>query len=128
MPPKKELCWIEKGGAPFIRWSINAVDPFPWDEDKNHYLFVTMDLFSEWVETHAMLSLHSLRATEFLNDDLTAHWGKPHYVCTDNGAKFVVSFAWPCKGLGIVHYHITVGNSKTNGQVEQTIRMLKDCL
>ena len=33
-----------------------------------------------------------------------------------------------CKGLGIIHHHITVGNSKANGQVERTIRMLKDCI
>ena len=33
-----------------------------------------------------------------------------------------------CKGLGIIHYHITVGKSKANGKVEQTIRMLKDCI
>ena len=33
-----------------------------------------------------------------------------------------------CKGLGIVHHHITVGNSKANRQVEWMIRMLKDCI
>ena len=42
--------------------------------------------------------------------------------------KFAGSFAWLCKGLGIVHHHITVGNSKANGQVERTIRTLKDCI
>ena len=29
---------------------------------------------------------------------------------------------------GIVHHHITVGNSKADWQVEQMIRMLKDCI
>ena len=38
------------------------------------------------------------------------------------------SFVLLCKELGIVHHHITIGNSKANGQVEQTIRMLKDCI
>ena len=65
---------------------------------------------------------------EFLYDDLVARWGKPHYVWTDNGAEFVGSFAWLCKGLGIIHHHITIGNSKANGQVKRMIRTLKDCI
>ena len=87
-----------------------------------------MDPFSKWVEIHAVPSLHSWRAAKFLYDDLVARWGKPRYVQTNNGAEFVGSFAWLCKGLGIVHHHITIGNSKANGQVEQMIRMLKDCI
>ena len=38
------------------------------------------------------------------------------------------SFAQLCKKLGIIHHHITVSNSKANGQVEQTIRIFKDCI
>ena len=87
-----------------------------------------MDPFSKWVEVHAVPSLHSWRVADFLYDDLVARWGKPCYVWTDNGAEFVGSFAWLCKGLAIVHHHITIGNSKANGQVEWTIRMLKDCI
>ena len=49
-------------------------------------------------------------------------------VQTDNGAEFAGSFARLCKGLGIIHHHITVGNSKANGQVKRTIRTLKDCI
>ena len=72
--------------------------------------------------------LHSWRAAEFLYNDLVAHWGKLHYVQTNNGAEFVGSFARLCKGLGIVHHHITIGNNKANGQVKWMIRMLKDCI
>ena len=67
-------------------------------------------------------------AAEFLYNDLVAHWGKLRYVRTDNGAEFLGSFARLCKGLGIVHHHITIGNSKANRQVERTIRTLKDCI
>ena len=87
-----------------------------------------MDPFSKWVEVRAMPSLHSWRAAEFLYNDLVARWGKPRYVWTNNGAEFVGSFAWLCKGLGIVHHHITIGNSKANEQGERMIRTLKDCI
>ena len=104
------------------------VGPFPRDVDGNCYLLVTADPFSKWGEIHAVPSLHSWRAAEFLYDNLVAHWGKLSYVRTDNGAEFAGSFAQLCKGLGIIHHHITVGNSKANGQVKRMIRMLKDCI
>ena len=125
MPPKEELCWMDKGGAPFIGWSIDVVGPFPWDGDGNCYLLVAVDPFSKWVETHAVPLLHSWRAAKFLYDDLVARWGKPHYVRIDNSAEFAGSFAWLCKGLGIIYHHITVSNSKANSQVEWMIRMLR---
>ena len=74
-----------------------------------------MDPFSKWVKIRAVPSLHSWRAAEFLYDDLVARWGKLRYVRTDNGAEFAGSSARPCKGLGIIQHHITVGNSKANG-------------
>ena len=87
-----------------------------------------MDPFSKWVEIHTMPSLHSWRVAKFLYNSLVAHWGKPCYIQSNNGAKFASSFAWLCKGLGIVHHHITIGNSKANGQVEWIIKTLKDCI
>ena len=29
MPPKEELHWMDKGGVPFIGWSIDMAGPFP---------------------------------------------------------------------------------------------------
>ena len=87
-----------------------------------------MDPFSKWVEIYAVPSLHSWRAAKFLYNYLVAHWGKPCYIQMDNGAEFAGGFAWLCKGLGIVHHHITIGNIKANGQVEWMIRMLNDCI
>ena len=87
-----------------------------------------MDPFSKWVEIHTVPSLHSWRAAKFLYDDLVACWGKPHYIWTNNGTEFAGSYARLCKGLGIVHHHITIGDSKANRQVKWTIRTLKDCI
>ena len=110
-PPKEEPRWMGKGGAPFVDWSIDTVGPFPSDKDRNCYLLVAMDPFSKWVEIHTVPSLHSWRVAKFLYDNLVARWAKLRYVWTDNGTEFVGSFAQLCKGLGIVHHHITVDNS-----------------
>ena len=72
MLPKKELHWTDKGGAPFVSWSINTVGPFPLDKDGNCYLLISMDPFSKWVEIRAVPSLHSWRVAEFLYNDLVA--------------------------------------------------------
>ena len=91
MLSKEELGRMDKGGVPFIRWSINAAGPFSWDKDGNCYLLVALDPCSKWVESHTILLLHSWRVTKFLYNDLVY------------------------KGLGIVHQYITIGNSKANG-------------
>ena len=68
---------MDKGGAPFIGWNINTAGLFPWDKDINCYLFVTMESFFMWVETHAMPLLHSWRIAKFLYDNPVAHCGNP---------------------------------------------------
>ena len=66
---------------------------FTWHKDRNSYLLVAMDPFSKWVEIHAVPLLHIWRVAKFLYDDLVAYWGKPRYIQTNNGAKFMGSFA-----------------------------------
>ena len=80
------------------------------------YLFLTMDTSCKWVVNHAMPILYSWQAIEFLYDDVLAHWGKPSYIHTNNGADFAGSFTWLCNGLGIIYYHITIGKAYPMGR------------
>ena len=91
-------------------------------------MLVAVDPFSKWVEATPVPSLHSWRAADFLYDRIIVQWGKPMFIRTDNGAEFQGSFHRLCKALGIAHHRITVGNSKANGQVERTIRTLKEVI
>lgn len=125
-PPKEELRWIDKGNAPFVGWSLDAAGPFADDEDGNRYLLVAVDPFSKWIEAALSPSLQSWRVAEFLYNSVITRWGKPRYVRTDNGSEFKGSFSRLCVSLGIAHHHITVMNSKANGQAERTIRTFKD--
>ena len=104
---------------------------------QDHFHETKMEIvitLSPWIHSQsgwkscAVPFLHSWRVAKFLYDDLVACWGKPCYIQTNNGAEFAGSFAQLCKGLGIIHHHITIGNSKANGQVERMIRTLKDCI
>lgn len=122
------LRWIDKGSAPFAGWSIDAAGPFAADEDGNRYLLVAIDPFSKWVEAVPTPSLNSWRAADFLYQRIITCWGKPRYIRTDNGSEFAGSLHRLCESLGIQHNRITVGNSKANGQVERTIRTLKETI
>ena len=117
-PPKEELRWTDKGGAPLSDGASTWRDHF--HETKTEIAISS----SPWIHSQsgwksAPCPLYTVGGPpKFLYDDLVARWGKPRYVRTDNGAEFAGSFARLCKGLGIIHHHITVGNSKANGQVE----------
>ena len=93
VPLNEELCWTNEGGTTFTGWSINTVEPFLWDEDGNHYLFVAMDPLPKWVETHAMPYYIFRKLLSYCIMMLLPTGGKPCYVRMDNGAKFTSSFA-----------------------------------
>ena len=59
MMPKEELAGWTKVVHHSLDEALILAGPFPWDEDGNYYLLVTIDPFSKWVETHAMPSQHS---------------------------------------------------------------------
>ena len=46
----------------------------------------------------------------------------------DNGTEWGADFSKLVKRLGIVHMHITVGNSKANGMLEPIVRSIKDII
>lgn len=100
---------------------------FPRDHDGNRFLFVAVDPFSKWVEAMPIVTKESWRTARALYDVL-ARWGKPCWVTTDNGMEFAGHFKDLCDALGVTARRITVGNSRANGQVERTIRTIKDVI
>ena len=123
MPPREDLCQTNQGSTPFICCSISTIIPFPKDKDGIYYLFIYMELFSKWVDTHAMPSLHSQRAIKFLYNNVVTQQVKLNYVCMDNGIKLLVCSMGIYKGLGIFYYCITIGYNKANRQVERIVRI-----
>ena len=103
--------------------------PFPQDKDRNCYLLIAMDPFSKWVEINAPCPHYivggrpSSYTMTWLPVGASRTTSRPTMALSCAG-----SFAQLCKGLGIIHLHITIGNSKANRQVEWMIRMLKDCI
>ena len=83
---------IEPPQGPFKGWSFDLAGPFPRDVDGNQYLVVAVDPFSKWVEAKLLQSKHTWSTADFLWR-LIARWGKPLWICSDNGTEFRGSFA-----------------------------------
>ena len=103
-----------KGVRPFQGWHVDLAGPFPADPEGQRYLFVAVDPFSKWVEATTLLSKHSGRTASAMWE-VICRWGKPSWITTDNGLEFAGSFHSLCEATGVVHRHITVGNSRANG-------------
>ena len=88
---------------------------------------IAVDPFSKWVEAELLPTKQSWRTARALYT-IVARWGKPHWVTTDNGQEFAGSFQELAGHMGVKLKRITVGNSRANGQVERTIRTVKDVI
>ena len=47
LPPLEELRGTDKGSAPFLGWSMDAMGPFPKDANGNHFLLIAVNPFSK---------------------------------------------------------------------------------
>ena len=127
-PPHEAYRATVRPPLPGRGWSIDLVGPFLPDADGICYLVVAVDYLTNWVEAKPLPSKHAFRCAEWLFADIFARWGKPDWIRTDNGSEWESIFADLVRHWGVQHKHITVGNSKANGQAERMIRTIKDVI
>jgi hypothetical protein len=41
-------------GVPFERIAIDVTGPFPWNDQGNRYLLITVDYFTKWPEAYTV--------------------------------------------------------------------------
>jgi hypothetical protein len=64
-------------GASFERIAIDVAWPFPWSDQGNRYLLLTVDYFMKWPETYAFPDQEASRVTEALVTNFFCHFGVP---------------------------------------------------
>ena len=79
------------------------------------------------MEAAPLVTKHSWKTAQAMWE-IVCRWGKPSWVTSDNGLEFSGNFDSLCASVGITRRRITVGNSRANGQVERTIRTIKDVI
>ena len=74
----------------YRKFSIDALGPFPEDEDGNCYILVAVDAFTRVVEAKACRDGTAASAARFLIE-LLSRYGPPQVLFSDNGKQFTAA-------------------------------------
>jgi transposase InsO family protein len=74
-------------GAPFKRITINVAGPFPWSDQRNQFLLITMNCFTKWPETYATPNKEASTVAEVLVTNFY-RFGVPRELHSDQGHNF----------------------------------------
>jgi transposase-like protein len=70
---------------PFAVWGLDILGPFPQAQGDYHYLYVTIDKFTKWVEVELVRTIPARSAIKFIRG-LVCRFGVPNRIITDNGS------------------------------------------
>jgi len=111
--------------APFETVGIDIVGPFHLSPNRNRYIVVCIDLFTNWIEAAPLKSLTAkVLADTFYKLVITRH-GCPKNVLSDQGTQFTSSiFKDMCKQFNIHHLETTAYHQQCNGKTERFNKFL----
>ena len=96
------------------------------DIGNNQHLMVVIDDFTRYPEVEVLTSLTAAAVIPRL-DCITARWGTPETLKSDNGPPFQSKeFADYAKEEGFKHHRVTPLWPEANGEVERFMRTIKD--
>lgn len=120
MNPKEPLIPSEVPDRP---WSKIGVDIF---EFKGHHYLISVDYFSKWPEVSKLDNLSTKNVIQYMKGQFSRH-GLIDILVSDNGPQFANSqmrqFA---KDYGFTHVTSSPGFPSSNGQIERTVRTVKN--
>lgn len=92
---------------------------------KNHYLLIVVDSFSKWTEIFKTKDITSSFTISKLRE-LFCRYGLVDILVSDNGTQFTSDeFKNFMKANDIIHKLTSPGNPSTNGQAENSVKMIK---
>ncbi|GJS03846.1 reverse transcriptase domain-containing protein [Tanacetum coccineum] len=106
---------------------VDYMGPFP-SSNGNKYILVAIDYVSKWVEAQAFPASDARNVVNFLRR-LFTRFGIPKPLISDRGTHLCnYQIEKAIKRYGLVHEFFTAYHPQTNGQVENTNRVLKRIL
>ena len=115
--------------SPMERVHIDLSGPFPLTRAGNKYTCVVKDALSKIVDISAIPDKTALAVLKTFNDNVIHRLGRPRVLISDNGTEFrnkeMTKF---CNMLGITRKYTTPYTPRSDGQVENQMRTLKDTL
>ena len=107
---------------PMERVSVDAVGPFPTDQDGNSHIVVMIDNFTRFVELYAVPTTDKEGYAKCLVQ-FTGRYGAPRYLLSDRGPQFVNELLeYLLKHMGCIHLQATSYSKQENAAVERANR------
>jgi transposase InsO family protein len=94
----------------------------------NKYVFLTIDHYSKWCETHHVKEHDEVTIARFLEKKIICQFGVAKYIFTNNGSEWMKDFDAMCQDYGIIHQFTTPAWPQCNGMVERLVQTIKDGL
>nr|ABB47352.2 retrotransposon protein, putative, unclassified [Oryza sativa Japonica Group] len=77
---------------PFAVWGLDILGPFRRAPGGFEYLYVAVDKFTKWPEAYPVIKIDKHSALKFIRG-ITARFGVPNRIITDNGTQFTKAMA-----------------------------------
>ena len=78
---------------PWERLNIDTIGPLPPDKDGNKYIMVIIDVFSRFIELHAVPDLSAAIAAPKIVETIGRYCCTPSQILTDNGTQYCNALA-----------------------------------
>lgn len=118
---------IPKEPTPFHTIHIDMTGRLTRRNEKHEYVVVAIDAYTKYtLLTYAT----NKTATSMLSvlKKVVALFGAPKQIISDQDSAFKAEFEEYCKEHGIIQHFIAAGSSRSNGQVERTMAVIKNGL
>jgi hypothetical protein len=113
----------------FTKWGIDYTTCNPPSERGHHYIIVSIDYLTKWVEAMSMFKDDGETATLFLFNQIIARFGVLREIFTNHGSHFQNQMMTELtSNLGLQQEHLSPYYPQENGQVEAVNKSLKTIL
>jgi len=111
----------------FSMWGIHVIGAIePKASNKHHFVLVTIDYFTKWVEAASYASVTRSVVIRFIKKELICRYGLPRKIITDNATNRNNKMRKEmCEDFEIQHHNFTPYRPKMNGAVEVANKNIK---
>ncbi|XP_059310183.1 uncharacterized protein LOC132061366 [Lycium ferocissimum] len=112
---------IRKNRIATVAWGMDIIGPIePLASNGHHFILVTIDYFTKWVEATSHKSVTKKVVADFVRNNLICRFGVPESIITDNGANLNSHLMKDiCEQFRITHRNST-GRPQMNRAMEAT--------
>ena len=112
---------------PLTMWGIDMIRAIePKASNEHHFILVTIDYFTKWVEAASYASVTRNVVIRFIKKEIIYRYGLPRKIITDNATNLNNKMMKEmCEDFKIQHHNSMPYRPKMNGAVEAANKNIK---